>query len=593
MRVVRPDGLHGHGRELHRAASTRMGAQALGPMVDFIYGGRGGCGRTISQLTAADWRRLAHGHHPRARGRRGAHALLGPAEAARPATTELVLATPRVGFMTTPAFFANWPTNTSNSYRVTTNQALIVALGAQLRRPRHHRAGHRDQRRRPARPAGHGLLRLPPDAGPDARLLPPELLARLLEQLAKPAQGRIPADGDVHASTASPVTGTGVGGAGRAPGDAPALRARLDAEALPARQLRRRASTSDPEFLRVADASRRAATTSRRWCASCSRRRWSPSPSGPRPPTTRASAIGHRAPRDRCARRWRTGWALADVCCGLQAARRSTAARAAARPRSRNLALSIPGAGYARGDDEPLLPHDPNLFFTAGHREPVRDAGRRSWSTPGTASRFASADRPTRRSPTSSAPSWACRRATRAPPSCAGVLTEHYAEALAAGTARAGATRCGRRSSWPARRPRPSRRGSVRRNTMDVTSTRRSSSETLFGAGYAGPAGPRHRAAASRFLRGRSAAFGQDACTCADTRKAQYLIVSTSSAGDPLNANVPGTYDFPDIAHAADPRMAATPLQAGRRQPCTAAQRLVDAAAEGARSHHASSTTRR
>src|SRR6185503_4231367 len=27
------------------------------------------------------------------------------------------------------AFFANWPTNTSNSYRVTTNQTLIVALG--------------------------------------------------------------------------------------------------------------------------------------------------------------------------------------------------------------------------------------------------------------------------------------------------------------------------------------------------------------------------------------------------------------------------------------------------------------------------------
>ena len=46
-----------------------------------------------------------------------------------PETTELVLATPRVGFLTTLAFFANWPTNPSNSYRVTVNQALIVALG--------------------------------------------------------------------------------------------------------------------------------------------------------------------------------------------------------------------------------------------------------------------------------------------------------------------------------------------------------------------------------------------------------------------------------------------------------------------------------
>jgi hypothetical protein len=43
---------------------------------------------------------------------------------------ELVLRVPRVGFFTTPAFFANWQTNTSNTMRVTMNQALIVATGA-------------------------------------------------------------------------------------------------------------------------------------------------------------------------------------------------------------------------------------------------------------------------------------------------------------------------------------------------------------------------------------------------------------------------------------------------------------------------------
>lgn len=43
--------------------------------------------------------------------------------------TELVLSTPRVGFFSTPAFFANWPTNASNQMRVTANQALIVATG--------------------------------------------------------------------------------------------------------------------------------------------------------------------------------------------------------------------------------------------------------------------------------------------------------------------------------------------------------------------------------------------------------------------------------------------------------------------------------
>ena len=43
--------------------------------------------------------------------------------------TELVLRVPRVGFFSTPAFFANWPTNVANQARVTMNQTLIVALG--------------------------------------------------------------------------------------------------------------------------------------------------------------------------------------------------------------------------------------------------------------------------------------------------------------------------------------------------------------------------------------------------------------------------------------------------------------------------------
>jgi hypothetical protein len=46
--------------------------------------------------------------------------------------TELVLTVPRVGFFSTPAFFANWQTNTSNQMRVTTNQMLIVATGAAI-----------------------------------------------------------------------------------------------------------------------------------------------------------------------------------------------------------------------------------------------------------------------------------------------------------------------------------------------------------------------------------------------------------------------------------------------------------------------------
>jgi hypothetical protein len=45
---------------------------------------------------------------------------------------ELVLSMPRVGFFSTPAFFANWQTNASNQMRVTASQALIVATGSEI-----------------------------------------------------------------------------------------------------------------------------------------------------------------------------------------------------------------------------------------------------------------------------------------------------------------------------------------------------------------------------------------------------------------------------------------------------------------------------
>lgn len=47
------------------------------------------------------------------------------------AATELVVRTSRVGFFTTPGFEANWTTNQSNQFRVTVNQAVIVATGMQ------------------------------------------------------------------------------------------------------------------------------------------------------------------------------------------------------------------------------------------------------------------------------------------------------------------------------------------------------------------------------------------------------------------------------------------------------------------------------
>ena len=48
------------------------------------------------------------------------------------AANEVVVRTPRVGYFSTPAFFANWATNKSNQHRDTLNQALIVGLGRSI-----------------------------------------------------------------------------------------------------------------------------------------------------------------------------------------------------------------------------------------------------------------------------------------------------------------------------------------------------------------------------------------------------------------------------------------------------------------------------
>jgi hypothetical protein len=94
---------------------------------------------------------------------------------------------------------------------------------------------------------------------------------------------------------------------------------------------------------------------------------------------------------------------------------------------------------------------------------------------------------------------------------------------------------------------------------------------TLFGAGGVGLRALATGLPAAAFLRPLSA-FGQTAPGCVDATKAQYLILSTSSAGDPVNANAPGTYDFPDIVHAADPSMEGVPLVLGDQPPRTAAR---------------------
>jgi hypothetical protein len=64
----------------------------------------------------------------------------------------------------------------------------------------------------------------------------------------------------------------------------------------------------------------------------------------------------------------------------------------------------------------------------------------------------------------------------------------------------------------------------------------------------------------------RALAAGGPTATCPNPAAATYLILSQSSGGDPINANVPGTYEDANIAHPADPTMAATDMLVGGQQ---------------------------
>jgi hypothetical protein len=93
---------------------------------------------------------------------------------------------------------------------------------------------------------------------------------------------------------------------------------------------------------------------------------------------------------------------------------------------------------------------------------------------------------------------------------------------------------------------------------------------TLFGTGYVGLRALATGLPASFLVRPRLALANPMMPMCAAQTKAQYIIFNTSGSGDPINANVPGTYDDPKIAHSADPTMAPTTLTIQGR-PYTAA----------------------
>ena len=93
---------------------------------------------------------------------------------------------------------------------------------------------------------------------------------------------------------------------------------------------------------------------------------------------------------------------------------------------------------------------------------------------------------------------------------------------------------------------------------------------TLFGAGAIGLRALATGLPAAFLLKPRKA-LADLPTMCANKDKAQYIIFATSGSGDPINANVPGTYTDTNIAHSLDPMMAPTRLTLAGKQYTAAA----------------------
>ncbi|HXU81514.1 MAG TPA: hypothetical protein VN914_08955 [Polyangia bacterium] len=334
----------------------RMGQQAFVAVADFMFGGRPGCGSTRSQFTDADWEawRMVTIRPPRAGEER---TVFWDLPRLRDPKADLVVSTPRIGFLTTLAFFANWPTNISNSYRVTTNQALIVALGRSFDdRNITVQVNETSSDSMHVKPgtacyACHSTLDPMRDFFRQSFSVP---YGAQLQPAAVPATATFSVDG------APPVTGTGVGAFAQAMAKHPRFAVAW------AQKLCQFANASpcvddDPELVRVAEAFR----ASNHDFQVLVREMFS-SPLVTFAQNTRTAketgvAIGITRRETLCAA-LDNRLELGDFCSIRQA---TPGQRNVVVNTARNLALSIPGAGYARGDESPLLPHDPSMFFSS------------------------------------------------------------------------------------------------------------------------------------------------------------------------------------------------------------------------------------
>jgi hypothetical protein len=337
-----------------------MGTRGFERAFGAMYGSRDACQGSPSVpsvFTDADWNtfRMVTIRQPAAGEERTAFWDL--AKLRDPNTKELVLATPRVGFLTTPAFFANWPTNPSNSYRVSTNQALIVALGRSF-----------DDQSTTVQVS---------ETSVDAQHVEPGSVCFACHQTLDPMRdffkqtysltyfqqldlankrNPIPAEG-VFSVDGVTVRGRGIEAFAKAIAEHPRFAIAWTLK------LCHQANASacyedDPEVQRVANAFRDAKFDFRVLVrelyssplVTYSEKTFTTDRDGP--------TIGI-ARRELLCARLSSRLGITDAC-NLRG--QSTLARNIATS-ARNLSFGIAGSSYARADEKPVMPHDPNLFF--------------------------------------------------------------------------------------------------------------------------------------------------------------------------------------------------------------------------------------
>jgi hypothetical protein len=296
-------------------------------------------------------------------------------------TTELVLSIPRVGFFSTPAFFANWQTNTSNVMRVTTNQALIVATGAAI--------------------DGTDTTNPPTTPGLDAAHAAPGSACFLCHQLLDPTRSILAAtySWNYHQQDQASFTSqpgqfafegvikpvSSVADFGTTLATHP-LFAQAWVQKLAYYANSAPCDTNDPEFQRIVNVF---VSSGYSWHTLVRELLSSPLTTYAAPTKTTESAgqIVAVARRDHLCAALNQRLGFADIC-GLD-----VMTKAAALTTIPEIVSGLPSDGYGRGSIAPVLPNSPTLFYRAGTEnicealsalviDPAKPvAGARTWSS--------------------------------------------------------------------------------------------------------------------------------------------------------------------------------------------------------------------